>query len=151
MIYIWVYYIKIYDPIKFLSNLRVCLGAINTCSHYERQVTSDRKNERNVSSYIIYIVYIYSLLVTLYIFIIRLILSLSFSHPFRPSSEIRIIIIIIFLSLSLLILSFVFYSSHFYWNEDASVAWRRTLSRLRYSDKNEAISVFSVVFMCIYS
>jgi len=78
LIYIWVYYIKIYDPIKFSSNLRVCCpGAINTCSHYERQVTSDRKNERNVSSYIIYI---HSLLLTLYIFIF------SLSHPFCPSS-----------------------------------------------------------------
>jgi hypothetical protein len=84
LIYVWVYYIKIYDPIKFSSNLWVFPGAINTGSHYERQVTSDRKNERNVSSYIIYTLFCW-----------RYIYSYSFSLFFHPYSQIRIIIIII--------------------------------------------------------
>lgn len=133
MIYVWVYYIKIYDPIKFSFNLWVCPGAINTCSHYERQVTFDRKNER------ILLYNIYSLLLTLYIFIF------TFSLFFRPFSQ---ILYYFFLSLSLLILSFVFYSSRFYWNEYAAMVWRRISSWLWHSDKNEAISVF--FFSCIY-
>lgn len=141
LIYVWVYYIKIYDPIKFSSNLWVFPGAINTCSHYERQVTSDRKNERNVSSYIIYTIFCW-----------RYIYSYSFSLSFFTHiPKFVLLLLFLFLSLSLLILSFVSYSSRFYWNEYAAVAWRRISSRLWHSDKNEAISFFFQLHLCVYA
>lgn len=133
MIYVWVYYIKIYDPIKFSSNLWVCPGAINTCSHYERQVTSDRKNER------ILLYNIYSLLLTLYIFIF------TFSLFFRPFSQ---ICIIFFYRCHYLYCLLCFIRLVFIETSKAAVAWRRISSRLWHSDKNEAISV--VFFSSIY-
>lgn len=111
-------------------------GAINTCSHYERQVTFDRKNER------ILLYNIYSLLLTLYIFIF------TFSLFFRPFSQICIIFFYrchyLYCLLCFIRLVFIETSTQ-QWRGEGSRADYDTATRMR-----RFPFFFSVAFMCIH-
>lgn len=120
----WVKHIEIYDSIKFSSNLRVCQGAGNkyTCSHYGRQVTSDRKNERNVK---------------------RIYPTSIPPHQYSLFFHIHFIFILLILLLPSFILSFISFLLKQACNSSNSGSDGFQADYDTQRDKNEAISVFS--------